>query len=1572
METSVGLLASSSSSPKDKEGPLKSAKLSKLGELIFYDRYAKKDQNRDNLREGQRVVVCVDPASRQRELATVQQVQYETRMVEVQILVDQRVLTLPFDQIDLPVENLEGAFERMANAVAKAEAPDRRQIYRVAFHDILSDFSFVPAGRVWAGAGVEERLTPYNCLSGESIVHTRSGPFEIRRLAGKTVNILSHGGTYRPATFASYGTQPLFDVVLSNGDVLFATAGHEWVTVQSSRSAKVVTTLELEGRTIPWNLPQVARDEFFEDGVRHGLVFGDGTKTSTHKARLQLFGPKRELRRFFEDKTRFDVSERPECVWITGCAAAWKERPSVETASYMRGFILGLIATDGHVTKDGQVQISQSDKSLLDEIARVAVFAGFASNNVRVGRLVSNLGNYGPSYVLRLKKWTFEAADFLREDQRARWVAAKQRAVLGVEVLSVKPSARGEEEVFCCVEPETHTMTIGRGYLTKQCYVLPAPEDSRHGIIETLNRMTEIMSRGGGVGIPLMSLRPRYGIVRGVNGRSSGSVAWGELYSFGTGLIEQGGSRRGALMLIQYDWHPDIEEFINVKRDGKRINNANVSVGISDALMAAIEADADWDLVFPDTSHVAYNKEWDGDLSLWKSKGYPVQIYKTVKARDLWNSIIDSSWASAEPGVFFVDRYNQMSNSHYYSEGRIFCTNPCFSGDTRIATQHGMLPIKELTERGLPLKVTTDARVLPDYDIAPEGVVGTVVRDAVPAFKTSEAEEVFEIELDTGHSVKATAYHKFPTPEGFVELKDLEEGDELLLQSGEGQWGSEGNADLGLVMGWMQGDGWWSGKDEAVLRFYGNDKVQCQAEVLAAAQCLLPSGYTMEAYSVGKVDATEASSLALARVLAEYGFTAETKGAVPEMVWRGSRETVVGYLRGFFAADGQVNVSGHSLTCSVRLSQSNPTLLKEVQQLIQNFGITSRLYKRREAQFKRMPDGKGGSKDYWCQAQFDLCLAKINLARFVAAVGFVRGDHAAKYEAWMASRTREPYKEHFVAKVRSITSKGVEPVFCTTQPTHHTVVSAGISSGQCGEQGIPPWAVCNLGHVNLTKMIKGDGVFEPAQVDWDKLRWTVRTAVRFMDNVVDIAYAPFTNNDKQQKGERRVGLGTLGLGEMLIRCHVRYGDNQKCLAFLDELYGTICREAYLASSDIAAEKGSFPFFNAEKLLQSGFAKTLPEDVRGSIRTKGLRNVTLLTQAPTGTVGTMMNTSTGIEPFPWWEWERKGRLGSHREAAIVYQEYLAAHPDIQTKRSTLSVSDQFKTSAFLPEWFTATADMVPDDHSKTQAAIQRWVDSSISKTSNVPADFTRDQVGDFYRQLYKLGCKGGTVYRDQSRSEQVLNLPEAPEAAKVEISDARPELRPVPTGAYDLKGLSIQTPAGKASIKLGLYPEDNTPFEVWIDVSRAGTVLNADSHAVARLASLVLRLDSPVPPERRVELIIDQLEGLGGGDAVGFGPARVQSIPDGVAKGLRKLLQAWGAFMGEHYARNAAEAAQEQAVKEASEVLTLTSPPTGQVTGQVVVWEAGKGKVDICPSCHHATLARSEGCLKCSGCGYSKC
>ncbi|MEK7517418.1 MAG: adenosylcobalamin-dependent ribonucleoside-diphosphate reductase [Patescibacteria group bacterium] len=208
------------------------------------------------------------------------------------------------------------------------------------------------------------------------------------------------------------------------------------------------------------------------------------------------------------------------------------------------------------------------------------------------------------------------------------------------------------------------------------CFVIPSPKDSREGILESLKQLVEIQSRSGGVGLNLSSLRPRGARVRKVNGTSSGPVTWAGLFSYAThDVVQQGGTRRGATMLMLWDWHPDIEEFITVKQDLSKINGANLSVCVSDSFMEAVKKDRNWDLVYPDLDDPKYDDKWNGEIDLWRKIGGKVKVYKTVKAKYLWDLICTAAWRSAEPGLHFLERSNKMSNCWYFE--RLIATNPC-------------------------------------------------------------------------------------------------------------------------------------------------------------------------------------------------------------------------------------------------------------------------------------------------------------------------------------------------------------------------------------------------------------------------------------------------------------------------------------------------------------------------------------------------------------------------------------------------------------------------------------------------------------------------------------------------------------------------------------------------------------------------------------------------------------------------------------------------------------------------------------------------------------------------------
>jgi ribonucleoside-diphosphate reductase alpha chain len=1108
------------------------------------------------------------------------------------------------------------------------------------------------------------------------------------------------------------------------------------------------------------------------------------------------------------------------------------------------------------------------------------------------------------------------------------------------------------------------------------CFVINSPRDSRAGIIETLRQMTEIMSRGGGVGINLSSLRPRHAYVKGVNGRSSGAVSWGGLYSFVTGLIEQGGSRRGALMLILDDWHPDVFDFINSKRTAGKITNANISVGVSDRLMEAVKADGDWDLVFPDTHHAAYDAEWDGNLEAWIAKDYPVITHRTVKAREIWDSIIESAWASAEPGVFFRERYNKMSNSAYYAP--IIATNPCHAGSNLIHTRHGLRTIKDLAAFGGEFEVVSDLRTIGG---------GGVHYERAIAYPTG-SKPVFKVRVDTGLSIKLTGNHNLFTRRGKVAVEDLRiDEDEILIQSTPHLDAllplDEGQLEKGRIVGWNASDGWVSqfpddhqGSGVNVGFIFNQQEDFARELVLDYVNQQSSSTRRITARLNKGCWEIQTSNAATVEVFKSYGIAPKTRKRVSPEIAAAPISFRIGFLQGLFSSDGSIRTYRKSKTGQIILVTVNKGLAEGVQILLADLGIKSSLRTRIERGMRYTLES-GEVKTSNARQAYSLRINGVEgIRRFARLIGFhmstakqQRLDEVLK----QLDELRLTHTEYW-SKVVSVEPQGMETVYNVTTDISHSLVSNGLVVANCGEQGLPGNAVCNLGAINLAKFYDEN----TNDVQWDTLDTAVRYATRFLDNVIDATPYFFEDNKQQQLGERRVGLNNMGLAELMIRMGIRYGSTEST-AFIDKLYAFMTRATYETSIQLAQEKGAFPMFDAEKFVQSGFMQTMPDDIREGVRTKGIRNVTLLTQAPNGTIGTMVNTSTGIEPFFSWVYYRKSRLGLHEEQVPLVQEWREAHPD----------------ETDLPDYFVTAMDLTPEEHVEVQAAIQRWVDSSISKTSNLPNHYTVEQTRKLYEYMYELGCKGGTIYRDGSRDEQVLMLKGDERAEKEAAEKAAPasivevatphHVYPRPKKLHGVT-VNMKTPYGTAYITMN-SDDNGYPFEVFITApGKAGSDLQADAEGLGRMISLQLRTTAPANRLQMIKLVIDQLQGIGGSRSIGMGPNRVLSLPDAVA----------GALNDHYFPADKAEQLSlftppELMPSEVEEVdppllpansIAVNAPGNGNGhahettqtrSGAKLVSGNGYSKgAEMCPSCGTVSLIRAEGCRKCLSCGYSEC
>lgn len=294
-----------------------------------------------------------------------------------------------------------------------------------------------------------------------------------------------------------------------------------------------------------------------------------------------------------------------------------------------------------------------------------------------------------------------------------------------------------------------------------------------------------------------------------------------------------------------------------------------------------------------------------------------------------------------------------------------------------------------------------------------------------------------------------------------------------------------------------------------------------------------------------------------------------------------------------------------------------------------------------------------------------------------------------------------------------------------------------VTTNPCGEQPLPPYAVCNLIAINSKAMYSP----ELEDVDYELLEKVVRLSQRFGDNVIDHTPYFLEKNEEMALGERRIGKGLLGFGDLMIKLKLAYG-SEEMLAKTEEITKFIMQKSYQESSLIAKEKGSFPYYEEEAYLNSGFVKRLDEETLAMIKENGIRNVCSITEAPTGSTGTMVGVSTGIEPNFAFTYYRSGRLGQFIQVNTeIAQEYYDENPD----------------STELPEYYVSAMDLTPLEHIRVQAVIQKYCDSAISKTCNAPSTFTVEDNKTLYMEAWESGCKGVTVYVDGSRDSQVLTL-----------------------------------------------------------------------------------------------------------------------------------------------------------------------------------------------------------------------
>nr|BAL53207.1 ribonucleoside-diphosphate reductase alpha chain [uncultured Chloroflexota bacterium] len=1186
------------------------------------------------------------------------------------------------------------------------------------------------------------------------------------------------------------------------------------------------------------------------------------------------------------------------------------------------------------------------------------------------------------------------------------------------------------------------------------CFVLPLSDDmgrDEAGIFQTLRNAALIQQTGGGNGFSFSRLRPKGALVKSSAGQATGPVGFLRVYDKAFGEIAQGGTRRGANMAVLRVDHPDIEEFITCKTDENAITNFNISVGITDAFMRAVENDEEWELRFPDVTDPRY-RHFNGTLEDAEKAGIPIKVYKKVRARELFDKIVRQAHHNGEPGMLFLDAANRSNPvPHLYT---LEATNPCGEqwlgpfencclGSVNLA-EH-CAPAGKVDWETLRQSVETATRFLDDV------VEANAYVPAVPQLKEA-AHRARRIGLGI-MGLADLMYHvgvRYGSEEGqefasqvmeFIRYHAMKTSIELAKERGpfpaiQGSIYDPENLK-------------WQPPRSLVpyRRDWGRPPVDWEEIVAgirqhgirnAAQTTIAPTGCVVP----GTLISTDRGLLPI-----------ETLGNIHGDQWQEVQLQVSSEGGERTATHFYINGQAHTLRVTTRRGYA-----------IQGTdGHRIRVLVNGELVWKRLDELKPGMKvplqspgligaprtvnlDTTLETDFHaspVTLPEVMTPELAYLIGLFMGDGSLKERSLRFALADRSLQRHVAALLEQVF--GIAPkvqadarsaaLFSVEIHSRNVVAfwqrngfaKKKPSDGHSGKGYTPhiPLAVLQTNNADIYAAFLA-GLFDAdGYLHGEHLPVCVTTDRNFHDQVKTLLLTLniLTTSDVQQTGMSRAKLYRLRvahtqaaeifqqkIGRHLVRFAVS-GDVVRRKTLGDRI--PILEEEYRAALALAADSTeaarlygwrrdgwmasrtsiqSFVERHREALQGANlerWAAVLEEglyfDEIASIEDGGVVMTYDLSVPGThayhangfishNTIATVAGTEGyGCEPVFALAYIRhvndKGRDLQLTYASKRFEQALiqAGIPEEQ-RQAIYELVLHEGTCQNIPEVpeeirrvFVVAADVTAEEHVRMQAALQAFVDNSISKTINFPETATEEDVATAYKLAWKLGAKGITVYVTGSREKVVLETrataekkqsvpapasPPAPMQPMIWHESKKPRPRVLAGRTY-----SIETPLGKAFITINENGQGQ-PFEVFINTSKAGSETAAVSEAIGRLISFILRLASPVSPLERVREIVKQLTGIGGGRALGFGPNRVRSLPDGVGQVLEMYLE---------------EKEQGKPGRNGKEATSLEMSPIEASALQPML-QIG----DLCPECGEAALVNEEGCRKCYACGYSEC
>jgi ribonucleoside-diphosphate reductase alpha chain len=892
------------------------------------------------------------------------------------------------------------------------------------------------------------------------------------------------------------------------------------------------------------------------------------------------------------------------------------------------------------------------------------------------------------------------------------------------------------------------------------CFYIPV-EDSMDGIFDAVKQAAIISKSGGGVGFNFSSLRPKGSIVKSTGHKASGPVSFMRVFNTMCDTISQGGVRRGAMIAELIVSHPDILEFIQCKDDGVSFTNFNISVIITDDFMKAVENKQEWSLVSTDGETVS-----------------------TIDAEELWNEICSHAWKTGDPGLIFIDRMREddpeVAGTNPCGEIPLRDYESCIAKDELVLTQQGFKPIQDITSGEYVASIKD----------------GKTIYAKVSLVKNNGIRDTYIVVTKEGYKVRATEDHRFLTVDGWKEVQELREDDELILGAVPFLPELEEEHLEWELLGWMHGDGWFTENSVGVSFNYNDGDWEAKDKLLPVYKEVVLNGSEIKPLKNDGISyqiQTERKSAF--SFIEKYGvlLSRASERELPSALWAATLEQQRAFLRGYITADGGVTGKANS---QYKIASSNRKMLEQVQLLLTRFGIGSWISTNMMENYpKRKP-------------QSQLVITGEDARLLVTTVGFLSSK---KYDKFDLNPSYNAGKRQIV-RVESIEYVGTEEVYDIEVPYTRNFIVNGLVAHNC-----------NLGSINLlayVKEIKPNTEKSPIggyEFDFYALQRDIPTMVRFLDDVIDVNHFPLPEIDEATKKTRKIGLGVMGWADTLIKLKIPY-DSDDAIILANQIAKLIYEVAYKESANLAEEKGYYP---------------LVEDM-DTFR----RNYTLTCVAPTGTISRIAGVSSGIEPVFAWQTH-------HKLVDLEYDEVHWAYEDFRSNpnNDALMLSEYMKTAMEIdPEW-----------HVKHQSAWQKYIDNSVSKTINLSNSATVEDVKEIYQYAYDSDCKGITIYRDGCRADQPLNditiNVDAPDADRFaeQVADLlgvldKPIVQyrnrgPVAIGATH----KVETSKGKIYITVNYDRAQQEPNEVFIRLGTTATPMEISlAEWAGRLLSICLK------------------------------------------------------------------------------------------------------------------------------------